>query len=137
MIFRIASFVVALACLLVGTPAGAQDARYPNVDRPLALAPGDTVHVLIRFVNEGGPNVRPPGRRLDFVYSTRIPAGNASARVAQADRAAQLFGPAAIEIGARRLSIGICDTRECAERRHPPGEWYLYERTNDGWRRLR
>jgi hypothetical protein len=35
------------------------------------------------------------------------------------------------------LSIGICDTRECAERRHPPAQWFLYERTNDGWRRVK
>lgn len=115
----------------------AQDAKYPNVNRAFSLAPGDTIQLLSRFINEGGPNMRPPGRRLDFLYSTRIIATDGSARAAQADRAAQAFGAQAAELGARRLSVGICDTPECAERRHPPAVWYLYERTNDGWRRVK
>lgn len=121
--------------------ASAGDARaqgrpaYPNVDKPYAIAEGDTVQLLIRFMNDGGPSRRPPGKRLDLVYSTSIPASNAEARRAQADRAAQAFGRQAMELGVRQLSIGICDTRECAERKHPPSEWYLYDRTSTGWKR--
>ena len=58
-----------------------------------------------------------------------------SSRLAQADRAAQFFGSQAVELGVTRLSIGICDTRACAERRDPPGAWFLYVRTNNGWKR--
>lgn len=125
-------FVLA-GLVLVGHAAGAQG--YPNVSKRVELAPGDTVMLLNRVINEGGPMLRPPGRRLDFQYSTAIPAGDSLARIQQADRAAQHFGPAAVEAGARRLSIGICDTQACAERKHPPGTWYLYERTASGWRR--
>jgi hypothetical protein len=66
----------------------------------------------------------------------RFPATDAAARVAQADRAAQVFGPSAIDAGARSLSIGICDTQACAQRRDPPASWYLYARTAQGWRRV-
>ena len=107
-----------------------------GADSTVVLAPGDTVLVLNSFVHQGaiGPA---GGRRLDIIYATRIPANDATSRIAQADRAAQIFGPRAIEIGARRLSIGICDTQACAQRKHPPAEWYLYERSADGWRRLK
>lgn len=121
-------------------PLAAQSAStsaYPNVDKPVVVAPGDTIQLLIRMVSENGPAMRLPGKRLDFVYATRIPASDAAARQAQADRAAQMFGPEAVEMGVRRLSIGICDTRACAQRRDPPAEWYLYERTQTGWRRAR
>jgi len=121
-------------------PLAAQSAStsaYPNVDKPVVVAPGDTIRLLIRMVSENGPAMRLPGKRLDFVYSTQIPASDAAARQAQADRAAQLFGPEAVEMGVRKLSIGICDTRACAQRRDPPAEWYLYERTQTGWRRAR
>lgn len=124
-----------LAGLVLAGQAGAQS--YPNVRQRVELAPGDTVVLLNRIVNDGGPALRPPGRRLDFEYSTSIPAADSAGRARQADRAAQYFGPAAVELGVRRLSIGICDTRECAERKHPPAVWYLYERTADGWRRTR
>jgi hypothetical protein len=110
---------------------------YPNVDKRLELAPGEVIVLLNRVVNEGGPAARPPGRRLDMQYSTTIPASDSLGRLEQADRAAQYFGPQAIEMGVRRLSIGICDTRACAERRDPPSTWYLYERTSNGWRRSR
>jgi hypothetical protein len=90
---------------------------------------------LSRFVHEGGPAMRPPGRRLELQISSRIPASDSLARMAQADRAAQFFGADAIELGVRRLSIGICDSRACAERRKPPASWYLYERGADGWKR--
>ena len=129
-------FGLCLAAASAGE-AWAQGARsaYPNVDKPYAIADGDTVQLLIRFMNDGAPSRRPPGKRLDLVYSTNIPASNADGRRAQADRAAQALGRQAVELGVRQLSIGICDTRECAERKHPPSEWYLYERTSTGWKR--
>jgi hypothetical protein len=110
-------------------------AQYPNVDKAVTIAPGETVQLLIRFMNDGGPAMRTPGKRLDLVYSTTIPASDAPGRRAQADRAAQLFGLEAAELGVRHLSIGICDSRACAERKHPPSEWYLYERGPQGWKR--
>jgi hypothetical protein len=128
-----------LALLVLATAASAAGAQgqassYPNVDRVVTIAAGDSVRLLIRVVNDGA-FARPPGRRLDFIYSSSIPAGSAE-RKAQADRAAEYFGPQAVEIGARRLSIGICDTQACAQRKDPPSEWYLYERTSRGWKRL-
>ena len=124
------------ALLVLAVAASAvQGQGYPNVDRYVSLAAGDSVRLLIRMVNEGRME-RPPGRRLDFIYSTQIPATDAAARQAQADRAAQLFGPEAVEIGARRLSIGICDTPACAQRKDPPSAWYLYERSSHGWKRI-
>ena len=122
--------------LVLAVAASAVQAQgYPNVDRYVSLASGDSVRLLIRMVNEGRME-RPPGRRLDFIYSSQIPAGNAAERKAQADRAAEVLGPQADEIGARRLSIGICDTEACAQRKHPPSAWFLYEKTSRGWRRL-
>lgn len=102
----------------------------------LVLAPGDTVKVFSSFVHEGGMG-RGNGKRLDVIYATRIPASDAESRAAQADRAAQRFGPQAIDIGVRHLSIGICDTQACAQRQHPPAAWFLYERTANGWRRMK
>jgi hypothetical protein len=123
-----------LYALLVAASA-AQAQGYPNVDRYITLAEGDSVRLLIRLVNDGAL-MRPPGRRLDFIYSSQIPAANAAERKAQADRAAEVLGAQAVEIGARRLSIGICDTQACAQRKDPPAEWYLYERTSRGWKRV-
>jgi len=114
-----------------------QQSGYPNAEKRLELAPGESILLLNRVIIESGPATRPPGRRLDLQYSTSIPATDSLARMEQADRAAQHFGADAIGIGVRRLSIGICDTRACAERRDPPATWYLYERTSDGWRRSR
>ena len=125
--------VLGLAAL-AATAADAQSG-YPNVDRYVSLAAGDSVRLMIKVVNDGAFS-RPPGRRLDFVYISSIPASNAAGRQAQADRAAEVFGPQAVEIGARRLSIGICDTEACGERKTPPSEWYLYERTSRGWKRV-
>lgn len=105
-------------------------------DSTVVLAPGDTVLMLNSFVHQGAM-IPTSGKRLDIIYATRIPASDAASRLAQADRAAQIFGPRAIEIGARRLSIGICDTQACAKREHPPAAWYLYERSADGWRRVK
>ncbi len=112
------------------TPLGAQIA--PAV---VAIAPGDTVTVVHQSMFDRGPASSTPGKRLDVQYTTQIPTSDANGRLAQADRAAAFFGPEAIRIGARMLSIGICDTQACVERRHPPSAWYLYERTRDGWRR--
>ena len=105
-------------------------------DSTLVIAPGDTVRVFSSFINDGGMG-RGNGRRLDIIYATRIPASDAESRAAQADRAAQIFGPQAIDSGVRRLSIGICDTQACAQRQHPPAAWFLYERTGQGWRRIK
>ena len=111
---------------------------YPNVNRSVAIAPGDTVQLLNQFIFDRGPALRQAGKRLDLQYSTRIPAADGSARIEQADRAAQFFGAQAANMGARRIAIGICDTRECAENRNPPAAWYQYERAFDGkWRRIR
>ena len=136
-LLRISYVVIALAA---SASAEAQAFRaggggYPNNERRVELGPGDTVVLLNRVVHEGGPSMRPPGRRLDFQYSTVIPASDSASRIQQADRAAQFFGSQAVELGVTRLSIGICDTRACAERRDPPGVWYLYVRTNNGWKR--
>lgn len=134
---RAAALVFALL-LVSSAGAGAQRSgpAYPNVDKPFAFASGDTVQLLSRLVQDVAPLAVPPGKRLDFVYSTPIPASDRTARVAQADRAAQAFGAQAMELGVRRLSIGICDTKECAQRKHPPSEWYLYERSASGWKRV-
>ena len=110
---------------------------YPNVDKQLEVSPGDTIQLLSRMLLDGGPAMRLPGRRLEFHYTTRIPASDSVGRLAEADRAAQIFGAAAVDAGVRRLSIGICDTKACAERRHPPAMWFMYERTATGWRRSR
>lgn len=106
-----------------------------RADSTLVLAPGDTVRIFSSFVHEAGVGRGP--RRLDVIYATRIPAEDAASRAAQADRAALLFGPQAIDVGARRLSIGICDTQACARRMHPPAAWFLYERSAQGWRRVK
>lgn len=119
---------------LVGAASVASAQTYPNVDKTLSFSPGDSIRLLSRIVQDVSMS-RPPGRRLDFTYFTWIPASDAEQRRAQADRAAEYFGAEAVEIGARRLSIGICNTKECAERKHPPAEWYQYERTARGWKR--
>lgn len=125
-------FLVVLACAVLLPLPGTATAQ----SRTVELAPGDSVQLVWQRIFERGPALRVALKRLDVGYTTTIPASDASARIAQADRAAEFFGPAAERAGARRLSIGICDTRECAERRHPPSEWHLYERRRDGWRRV-
>lgn len=109
---------------------------FPQGDATVVLAPGDTVRVFNNGIHEGGIG-RNGARRYDVLYATRIPAADAESRGAQADRAAQFFGPRAVEVGVRRLSIGICDTQLCAQRRDPPAAWFLYEHTAQGWRRVR
>ena len=115
---------------------GSGPAAYPNVDKPFEVAPGDTVQLLSRLMHEAGPAMSRPGKRLDFVYSTNVPASNSAGRAAQADKAAQALGAQAVDLGVNRISIGICDTNECARRKHPPADWFLYQRTNSGWKRV-
>ena len=131
--------LLVLATSLIAVPAQGQrsgPAVYPNVDKPYEVAPGDTVQLLSRLMHEAGPAMSRPGKRLDFVYSTNVPASDRGARAAQADKAAQSLGAQAAELGVGRISIGICDTKECAQRKHPPAEWFLYQRTNNGWKRV-
>ena len=131
--------MLVFAASVIAAPVCAQSsgpAAYPNVDKPFEVAPGDTVQLLSRLMNEPGPAMSRPGKRLDFVYSTVIPASNRAGRAAQADKAAQMFGVQAIELGVNRISIGICDTKECAQRKHPPADWFMYQRTNSGWKRV-
>lgn len=114
--------------------SGGPGTGYPNVDRPMALGPGDTVQVLNRIVVDRAPGQR--GSRMDVHYTTRIPASDADARAAQADRVAQIVGADAWKLGARRVTVSICETRACAETREPPKQWWVYERMNGGeWRR--
>ena len=108
----------------------------PRADSTVVLAPGDTVRIFNSTIHEGGIG-RNGVRRFDVLYATRIPVADAASRASQADRAAQVFGPRADEAGLKRLSIGICDTQSCAQRRDPPAAWFLYERTAQGWRRVR
>ena len=130
------SFAAVLAtCLALSSRAVAQSG-YPNVDRPLTIGPGDTVRVLNRIVVDRAPGQR--GTRLDVHYSTRIPDSDADGRGAQADRLAQLIGADAWKMGARRITIAICDTQACAETREPPRHWFIYERGVGGvWYRAR
>ena len=109
---------------------------YPNVDRAMVLAPGDTIQLLNRILVDRSPGQR--GARIDVHYSTRIPASEAAARADQADRLAQIVGADASKIGARKLTISICETRACAETREQPRSWYVYERGIGGvWQRSR
>lgn len=121
---------VVLAGSAIAQPALGQGPRM------VELAPGDSITLVHQTVLDRVPAARVPGKRLDVRYTTSIPASDPAARLAQADRAAEHFGSQAVKIGVRRLSIGICDTRACVERRHPPSEWHLYERRHDGWRRV-
>jgi hypothetical protein len=129
---------VVLGCILtvgVGVDGRAQ-AGYPNVDRPVVLGAGDTVRLLNRILVDRAPGQR--GTRMDIQYSTRIPAGDSAARAEQADRLVRIVGIDAWKIGARRVTLSICDTRACAETREPPRTWYAYERGIGGtWQRSR
>ena len=131
----------AAVALAVAMPCAAQGPQpsgtYPNVNRAVAIAPGETVQLLNQFTFDRGPAMRRPGKRIDFLYSTTIPAADEKAREEQADRAAQFFGAQALNMGAHRIAIAICDTRECAENRQPPSAWYQYERFDGKWRRVR
>jgi len=126
-------FVTALSAILpaqqlVATP------RFPNVDRPVALAPGDTIQLLNRIVVDRAPGQR--GMRMDVHFSSR--STDAAARADQAERLAQIVGPDAWKLGARRVTIAICDTRPCAETREQPKDWYVFERGPGGvWQRVK
>ena len=131
--------VLATAILVAFSSAGAQQpvvpmgSRFPNVDRPVALGAGDTIQLLNRIVVDRAPGQR--GVRLDVHFSTRRT--DAGARASEADRLAQIVGPDAWKIGARRVTIAICDTRSCAETREPPRDWYVYQRGPAGeWQRV-
>ena len=129
--------IALVAALAAFTPAAAQEAvhsGYPNVNRPVEIAPGESVHLLNRMLVDRRPGLRSV-RRLDFQYRTTIPAANTAARAAQAERAAQVLGAQAIEAGARTMSISICDTDACGRRNEPPRVWYVYElRAGDVWK---
>lgn len=132
--FFVLVLALTLAPQLHAQPTGGRP--YPNVNRPLALGPGDTVQILNRIVIDRAPGQR--GVRVDVHFSTHIPASDAQARGQQADRVAQIVGPDAWRLGARRVTVAICDTEACAETREPPRLWYVYTRGADGtWRRLR
>ena len=134
------SLAVIPLVLALAIPAGAQEAvhpGYPNVDRGIEIAPGESVHLLNRILVDRRPGQRSV-RRLDFQYRTGIPATDEAARAAQAQRAAQVFGAMAIEAGARTLGIAICDSDACAKRTTPPRVWYLYElRDGNVWKQLK
>lgn len=134
------ALLVFTAVILAASPGGAQDAvhpGYPNVDRPVEIAPGESVHLLSRILVDRAPGMRAV-RRLDFHYRTTIPASNAAARAAQAERAAQAFGARALEAGARTMAIAICDTDACAKRDEPPRVWYIFElKAGNVWKPVR
>ena len=109
---------------------------YPNVDKRVEIAPGETVHLLNRILVDRAPGLRAV-RRMDFQYRTAIPAGDAAAREAQAARAAEYLGPVALEAGAHTMAIAICDSDACGRRAEPPKVWYLYELRANAWKPLR
>lgn len=106
---------------------------YPPNDRLITVAKGDVITLLNSSV------FVPPsqsGKQFNVQYMSRIAASDTVGRRAEADRAAAYFGPQAIELGAQRLALTICDTRTCAEAREAPAVLYLYRHGADGvWRR--
>jgi hypothetical protein len=121
---------------VAGLTIAAANAGAQSYPRQVVVPPSDTVQLYSRSIFDRGPAARPSGRRVDYVYASRIAAADSAARHAEADRAAQLLGPEASGLGVRLLSIGLCDTRACAEGRSPPAAWYLYEHGLTGWRRV-
>src|SRR5215213_7355060 len=106
----IRALLVVAGCAISAANAGAQTpAQYPNVDRALAIAAGDTVQLLNRILIDRGPGQRGP--RLDVHFSTHLAASDAEARAQQADRLAQVIGAEAWKAGIRNVTIAICDTR--------------------------
>jgi len=132
--------ILAAALLLAPLSLAAQRAEHPgwpNVNRPVEIAPGETVHLLNRILVDRGPGLR-PGRRLDYQIRTRIPPSDGAGREAQAERLVRVLGPDAVEQGVRQLAIAICDTEACATRNEPSRVWYLFERGPGGvWQRVR
>lgn len=136
MISRVFAAVLGFAILAGASGTAAAQGTYPNVDRPLALADGDTIQLLNRILVDRAPGQR--GARIDVQYATRIPASDVTRRAEQADRLAQIIGADAARIGARRFTISICDSRACAETREQPRAWFVYERGVGGvWQRSR
>lgn len=133
-------WVVGAALLCAAGRGQAQEAvhpGYPNVNRAVEIAPGESVQLLSRILIDRGPGLRSV-RRLEFHYSTSIPASDVAGRAAQAERAAQAFGAAAIEARARTLGIAICDSDACGRRTEPPRVWFLYElRAGNVWKPIR
>ena len=131
------AFGILAAIVLLGAPASAQEAvhpGYPNVDRAIEIAPGESVHVLNRVLVDRVPGQRSV-RRIDFAYRTSIPANDVDGRAAQAERAAQVLGAMAMESGVRSLAIAICDSDACGRRSEPPRVWYMYElRAGNVWK---
>jgi hypothetical protein len=129
--------LLALSCL--GVPLhGQAPARwpYPNVDKPAAVAPGDTIEVLNIVVMRFAPDMPSPRTRFDVQYASRIAPADSAARHDEADRAAQIFGPQAIQFGAHQMMLGLCESRACAETYKPPAVFYFYEQDSTGtWRR--
>ncbi len=132
--------LVVAGLLGLAVPAAAQEAvhsGYPNVDRSLEIAPGESVHLLNRVLVDRRPGQRSV-RRLDFQYRTTIPASDVDGRAAQAERAAQVLGAIAVDAGIRTLAIAICETDACARRDEAPRTWYLYElRAGNVWKLLK
>lgn len=132
--------IVALGLTLGPSRAQCQEAvhpGYPNVNQPVEIAPGESVHLLNRVLVDRTPGLRSV-RRLDFQYRTAIPPSETAARAAQAERAAQFFGPQAREAGARMLAIAICDNDRCARRDEAPRTWFIYEmRAGNVWKPVR
>jgi hypothetical protein len=126
-----------IAILVVVSPLGAQEAvhpGYPNVNRAIEIAPGESVHLLNRVLVDRVPGQRSV-RRIDFAYRTSIPVSDVDGRAAQAERAAQVLGAIAMEAGVRSLAIAICDSDACGRRDEPPRVWYLYElRAGNVWK---
>jgi len=134
---RSLSALAVVFAILSAAPVGAQVAvhsGYPNVNEALEIGQGEQVHLLNRVLVDRGPGVRTV-RRMDFQYRTAIAAADAGARAAQAERAAQVLGPVAVDAGARVLSIAICDTEACGRRAEPPRVWYVFElRAGNVWK---
>jgi len=73
---------------------------------------------------------------MDVHFASR--SSDATARAGEAERLAQIVGPDAWKLGARRVTIAICDTRPCAETREQPKDWYVFERGPGGvWQRVK
>jgi hypothetical protein len=129
--------VLAVMLVSLASPAPAQEAvhpGYPNVDRAIEIAAGESVHLLNRVLVDRVPGQRSV-RRIDFAYRTTIPATDVDARAAQAGRAAQVLGAIAMDAGVRNIAIAICDSDACGRRDEPPRVWYLYElRAGNVWK---
>lgn len=132
------AFAMALAFLPAS--AGGQEAvhpGYPNVNKPVEIAPGETIQLLSRILVDRAPGMRAV-RRLDYQIRSSIAPEDAASREAQAARIVQAVADDAEQAGARLLSIAFCDTDACAKHREPPRVWYIFERGTRGvWQRVK